>query len=426
MMRTIDSLGARAVTAQTRRLARGDARVPWGWLAALAAAIVLHGLVAGGLVGGVGAPHGEAREPPTAVVATRTIAALPMDEAGVLRLEPVAAVETPAAPVAPREMPAPRAGSSRALSAPAARVTRNAVADGFVASGAASAPRPEVGPASPSAPTAEAGEGIRVATAAVAAEPVALLAAAAPAASAAADGIDSPASALPPILAAGEAPPPVYRVQLPPAALWRYEVRRGFFRGTGEIRWQPSADGAAYRLELEARAAGILLLRQSSVGIVDGHGVAPERFVDQRARRAAIAATFDRAATAVTFSAVTRTLPLYAGTQDRLSWLVQLAAIARAEPGRLAAGGRVEMVVVGARGDASVWSFRSEGVESVDTVAGPVRAVKLSRAPRGAWDSSAEVWLDPERGHVPVHATLKNAQGQVEYDLLLERIDPLP
>jgi hypothetical protein len=84
------------------------------------------------------------------------------------------------------------------------------------------------------------------------------------------------------------------------------------------------------------------------------------------------------------------------------------------------------MVVIGARGDASVWSFRSEGIEAVDTVAGAVRAIKLVRAPRGAWDSGAQVWLDPERGHVPVHATLRNAQGQIEYDLLLERIDPLP
>jgi hypothetical protein len=241
-----------------------------------------------------------------------------------------------------------------------------------------------------------------------------------------ADGADLPASALPPILAAGEAPPPVYRVQLAPPALWRYEVRRGFFRGTGEIRWQPAADGASYRMDLEARTAGIVLMRQSSQGTIDADGVAPERFVDQRARRAATAVTFDRAAGAVTFSAVTRSLPLYRGTQDRLSWLVQLAAIARAEPGRLAAGGRVDMVVIGARGDASVWSFRSEGVEAVDTVGGPVSAVKLVRAPRGAWDSGAQVWLDPERGHVPVHATLRNAQGQVEYDLLLERIEPLP
>jgi hypothetical protein len=53
-----------------------------------------------------------------------------------------------------------------------------------------------------------------------------------------------------------------------------------------------------------------------------------------------------------------------------------------------------------------------------------VRAVKLVREGRAAYDTSAEIWLDPERSYFPVHATLRNSSGAPEYDLLLQRIDP--
>ena len=95
-----------------------------------------------------------------------------------------------------------------------------------------------------------------------------------------------------PFLAAGEQPPPTYRTVLPPPVTLRYEVRRGFLRGTGEIRWQPSGD--RYELQLDARLAGITLLSQTSQGEIGATGLAPVRFLDQRARRAAQAANFKR------------------------------------------------------------------------------------------------------------------------------------
>ena len=99
--------------------------------------------------------------------------------------------------------------------------------------------------------------------------------------------------------------------------------------------------------------------------------------------------------------------------------MIQLAGIVAAEPQLLADGGRVAMAVVGARGDASVWTFRYAGWEPVDTAHGPVRAVKLVREGRSAYDTTAEVWLDPDRSYLRVHATLRNA-GRSEYDLLLD------
>lgn len=251
-----------------------------------------------------------------------------------------------------------------------------------------------------------------------------------PAASAAPDvgeapvaaGASAAAGAPQPLLAAGEQPPPLYRTQLPPSVTLHYQVRRGFLRGTGEIRWQASGD--RYRLVLEARIAGLTLLTQTSEGDIDANGLAPVRFLDQRARRPAQAANFRRDDGRITFSGSGVEWPLLAGSQDRLSWMIQLAAIAAAEPERLVEGGRITMVVVGARGDAGVWTLRYAGLETIETAWGTVHAVKLVREGRSAYDTSAEIWLDPERSYLPAHATLRNSAGASEYDLLLERVDP--
>ena len=104
--------------------------------------------------------------------------------------------------------------------------------------------------------------------------------------------------------------------------------------------------------------------------------------------------------------------------------MIQLAGIAAAEPERLVDGGGITMVVVGARGDAGVWAFRYAGRETIETVRGTVHAVKLVRAGRSAYDTSVEIWLDPERSYLPAHATLSNNAGAPEYDLLLERVEP--
>ena len=229
-------------------------------------------------------------------------------------------------------------------------------------------------------------------------------------------------SARPPLLAPGEEPPPLYRTQLPPPVTLHYQVRRGSLRGTGLIRWQPSADG--YRLVLEAYVGGVMLLTQASVGGLDGNGLAPTRFLDHRARRSAQAANFRRDDGRVTFSGIGVEWPLVPGSQDRLSWMIQLAGIAAAEPERLVDGGRIAMVVVGARGDAAVWTLRYAGRETIATVRGTVHAVKLVREGRSPYDTSADVWLDPERSYLPAQATLRSGAGALEYDLLLERVDP--
>jgi hypothetical protein len=81
------------------------------------------------------------------------------------------------------------------------------------------------------------------------------------------------------------------------------------------------------------------------------------------------------------------------------------------------------MVVAGARGDAAVWTFRCLGPETIETGAGTVHAIKFVRDARSAYDTTAEVWLDPARHHLPAHVTLRNRSGASELDLLLESLE---
>jgi Protein of unknown function (DUF3108) len=228
----------------------------------------------------------------------------------------------------------------------------------------------------------------------------------------------------PPLLAPGEAPPPTYRARLPPKATLRYEVRRGVLRGTGEIRWRPA--GEQYQLVLEARLAGLTLLVQISEGSIGATGLMPVRFLDRRARRPTQAANLHRDTGTVTFSGPSVEWPLLPGTQDRLSWMIQLAGIAAAQPQLLVEGARITMAVVGARGEAAVWTLRYAGRETLESVWGTVQAVKLVRDARSASDTGAEIWLDPARDYFPARAALLNGSGEPEYDLLLERVEASP
>jgi len=241
------------------------------------------------------------------------------------------------------------------------------------------------------------------------------------ASSVAAAAVEAAPAASQPLMPVGEKPP-VYRTQLPAPATLRYQVRSGFLRGSGEIRWRREGEG--YGVVLEARIAGITLLKWSSDGIVDAAGLAPTRFLDQRARRAPQAANFQRESGKVTFSGPQNEWPLYPGMQDELSWMIQLAGIAAAEPALLVEGGRITLVVVGARGEARVWNVRYAGRENVETASAVVHAVKFVRDRDGPYDRSYEIWLDPANGYLPAHVTRRNADGSSDFDILLDRIEP--
>lgn len=361
---------------------------------------------------------GISREPSIgAPMAVRTVEA-EAEPAVADPLTPAEPAPEAAPPQAPKKALRPRAPRAPSL-APATTPAEASARLAEPASGPASEPAAVLAAASaPDLPEPAASE---PAAARTESEPASApaLAQAEPSLSEAASAAARAASAS--FLAAGEQPPPTYRTLLPAPVTLRYEVRRGFFRGTGEIRWQPVGD--RYELHLDARLAGITLLSQTSQGETTAIGLAPERFLDQRVRRAAQAANFKRDSGTITFSGPSTEWPLLAGTQDRLSWMIQLVGIVAADPARAIEGATISMVLVGARGEASVRTLRYAGRENAETASGSVPALKFVVAGRSAYDTGYEIWLDPARGYLPVHATARNSAGESEFDLLLERIE---
>jgi hypothetical protein len=138
-------------------------------------------------------------------------------------------------------------------------------------------------------------------------------------------------------------------------------------------------------------------------------GLAPERLADQRRGRDVRAANFQREQRKISFSGPRWEWPLHSGAQDRLSWLVQLVAIAAAAPDAIHDGAELSMWVAGTRGALSLWRFEVRGREQLAAPNGDASAWWLVREPDHPYDLRVEVWLDPVRGHWP----LKLRQTQV-------------
>jgi hypothetical protein len=202
---------------------------------------------------------------------------------------------------------------------------------------------------------------------------------------------------------------PAYRTRIPPAARVSYRLTRGAIVGSGEIDWQPQGDGYTLRLEGRVPLLGTLIVQISSGGF-DAAGLAPLRYTDKRLRRPERSADFDRGAGTVSFSDGDPTA-LIPGLQDRVSVMLQLAAIANAWSRPPAPGTELRIPVIGLRGDAAVWSLRFEGPQAVVTPEGTVNALRFLREADKPHDTRAEFWLDPARSFMPVRARLTDGNG---------------
>jgi hypothetical protein len=201
----------------------------------------------------------------------------------------------------------------------------------------------------------------------------------------------------------GETVVPRYATRLPASARLDYELQRGALAGSAQLQWQ--RDGAAYEMRLDGELQGRPVLASTSRGLIDDDGVAPVRLAERRRARELRAANFQRDAQRITFSGPQSSYPLLPGTQDRLSWMVQLPAIVAADPAHARTGTRLTLYVVGTRGDAQAWQFEVLGTESLDLPAGAVaEALHLQRDAERPYDTRVEVWLDPGRQHLPVRA----------------------
>ena len=234
------------------------------------------------------------------------------------------------------------------------------------------------------------------------------------------------ATAAEPVPSAPAAPPsepppapaidvPVYPTRLPPPGTWRYQLTRGIASGDALLSWQRN-EPQRYEMRLEGSVAGISVLDWVSTGVVDNAGIAPERFVIRRRGKDHQAANFQREAGKITFSGPTHELPLVAGVQDRLTWMLQLPAVVEAAPQHFGAGQSVVLMVIGARGGADVWTFKVIGAERV----GDVAALKLVREAKKPRDVQVDVWLDPARGHIALRVLLTQPDGGAPLALQLQ------
>jgi hypothetical protein len=213
---------------------------------------------------------------------------------------------------------------------------------------------------------------------------------------------------------------PLYATQPPTAMTLHYALQRGRLKGEGDLTWAP--EGARYALTLDGRIAGLQLLQQSSVGQINTYGLAPQQFSDQRVRGPARVAVFHQDKGLISFSGGAPEVPWVPGTQDRLSWMVQLPAVVRAGGLPPAAGKKVELYVSGARGDADRWTFRFVATEDVVTEWGIISALRWVREPRRPQDTAVEVWLDATLQHMPVRAILGGGAEGEALELVLRKL----
>jgi len=196
-----------------------------------------------------------------------------------------------------------------------------------------------------------------------------------------------------------------------------YHFERGVVRGQAEMLWRPQAQ--AYRLSLTARLPLLgEVLRQTSVGDLDRAGLAPHRHTDRRRSGSERAVNFQREPDGggrVSFSGPSHTFALVPGAQDRLSWMLQAAAILNAQPALGQRPGSLRLWVASARGDADVWVVR---------VTPEVAGVHLSPVPQRPYETRIDLWLDPARQHVPVRLVLTEADGS-RAELVLDSVEKL-
>lgn len=222
------------------------------------------------------------------------------------------------------------------------------------------------------------------------------------------------ASAVVPAAAAAERsaaptiPNPVFRADALPASVkleYRVTANKFPFRLSSELVWQQHDRSYAARLSISAFGQSRV---QTSRGQIDQFGLAPERFSDKT--RSEVAAHFNHAQGMVSFSANTPSVPLQPGAQDRLSVLIQLAALVAGTPQRFTPGTTLRLQTVGPR-EADLWLFTFGDMEALDLPGGPQQGLKLVRQPRQIYDQKLEVWLAPGLAYLPARIRITEANG---------------
>ena len=227
---------------------------------------------------------------------------------------------------------------------------------------------------------------------------------------------DQPELAPEPTVASEPAPPPPpprekapsFRMEGLPGSVklvYKVEANKFPYSLNGELLW--SHVGDHYLASLSFGAFG-QTRTQTSRGQIGAQGLAPARFSDKF--RSEVAAHFNQDQAKVTFSANTPDAPLLSGAQDRLSVLIQLAALVASAPERFEAGTTLTIQTIGPR-DADLWLFTVGEMETLVMPGGTVQGLKLTRSPRQPYDQRVDIWLAPQLGYLPARIRITEANG---------------
>ncbi|MDX3907052.1 MAG: DUF3108 domain-containing protein [Pigmentiphaga sp.] len=145
-----------------------------------------------------------------------------------------------------------------------------------------------------------------------------------------------------------------------------------------------------------------------STGKVGAGGLQPVRYQETRNKRVKTA-EFDAAGGRLRLPSGDEET-LEPGTQDRMSVLLQLAAIGRADAGAFAAGKVLPFRVAGSSRSDN-WRFRVVGKETLSTPMGNMEAVHLVRERDHDDGQKVEVWLAPGHDWLPVRVLSNEADG---------------
>lgn len=215
---------------------------------------------------------------------------------------------------------------------------------------------------------------------------------------------DQPSSAPPPPREAAVAAS-AYTPPGPVTLKYKVESSKFPFSAGAELRWRP--EGESYDARLAISVFGQTRV-QTSRGQMTAQGLAPVRFSDKY--RSEVAAHFDREKGRVTFSANTPDVPLLAGAQDRLSILVQLAAMIAGDPAHYPEATTITVQTIGPR-DADTWLFTVGKEETLTLPGGQQATLKLMRNPRQEFDQTVELWLAPALDYLPARLRITEPNG---------------
>lgn len=218
----------------------------------------------------------------------------------------------------------------------------------------------------------------------------------------------APAPAVPPAAASGD------KFSVPPSGELRYDTLvNGVMNQTGTIHW--INDGQHYEMVVSIPLPFVGPYVYSSKGHIDGFGIAPEQYSEQRGRRAADIAIFNRETKQIVYTKTPQSQPLADGAQDRFSVVMQLASLVRGAPDKYKPGVTRQFSV--ADNDSNeIWPIETVGDETVQARGGFTTARHFTRLPRKEGDRrKLDIWLAPSIGWLPVRILQTEPNGmQIE------------